>query len=59
MSTGQAFLTGLKAAIPDMTKLSADLDKQACPARPSTDLQRSTSSTPADIVDPSNVIQGM
>jgi hypothetical protein len=56
--TGQSFLTGLKA-VPDMTKLSADLDKQACPARPPTDLESSRSSTPAETIDQNNVTQGM
>ena len=54
--TGQAFLTGLKG-VPDMTKLSANLDKQACPPV-STDQQRSGSSSPAETVDHSNATNG-
>lgn len=56
LTAGQAFLTGLKAQ-PDMTKLSADLDKQACPSRPPTN-HSSRSNTPAETIDHSNVTQG-
>ncbi|XP_028409597.1 sperm-associated antigen 17-like isoform X2 [Dendronephthya gigantea] len=57
---GQAFLTGLKA-VPDMEKLSADLDKQACPSGPPRNQPHSssTSSTPGPVeaADHSNLTQ--